>query len=43
MKPICKERSLLKRAKYKYHWYKEMRKMLRNRKRPVSDQSIANT
>jgi hypothetical protein len=32
--------SLIKRAKYRCKWYKQMRRTLRNLKMPISDQNI---
>ena len=44
MKPaVMKKLCLLKKARYRFREYKEMRKMLRNKKRPVTDQAIALT
>jgi hypothetical protein len=43
MKPsIFQKRSLIKRAKYRYPWFKSMKKFLRNNGQTVTDKAIGN-
>ena len=41
MRPLVRKESLIKRAKYRFHWFKEARKLLRNKGRAPTDQAIA--